>query len=135
MKRSLNIIIGTLLLFNGIAACYGGLNLMLHPDGSTMHITTKWLQTTPFNDYFIPGTILFIANGICSLLVFIALIIKKPNYAGFAMIQGVILTGWILIQIVMLQFVEPLHLFMVGVGVVLIIAGGLRNYLYDESMT
>ena len=133
MKRSLNIIIGTLLLFNGIAASYGGLNFMLHPDGSTMGISTKWLQTTPFQDYFIPGTILFITNGLCSFFVLIALILKHPNYAAFAMVQGVILTGWILVQIVMLQFVEPLHLWMVGVGVALIIAGGLRNYLYEES--
>lgn len=108
---------------------------MLHPDGSSMGISTKWLQTTPFPDYFIPGTILFITNGICSFLVFITLIMKNPNNAGFAMLQGVILTGWILVQIVMLQFVEPLHLWMAGVGVALIIAGGLRNYLYEESLS
>jgi len=135
MKRSLNIIIGTLLLFNGIAATYGGLNFILHPDGSSLHISTKWLETTPFHNYFIPGIILFIANGICSFLVFITLIMKNPNFAGFAMLQGVILTGWILIQIVMLQFVEPLHLWMVGVGVALIITGGLRNYLFEETFT
>jgi hypothetical protein len=45
---------------------------MLHPDGSSIEMSLDWLQHTPFQDYLIPGIILFIANGLFSIFVFIS---------------------------------------------------------------
>lgn len=133
MKQVLNITIASLLLFNGIAAIYGGINFILYPDGSSLNIPLKYLGPTPFKSYLIPGIILFIVNGVSSILVFMALIRKSPLASGLVMMQGVLLTGWILVQVVLLQIVYPLHLWMGAVGLLLIILGGIRNFLSNDS--
>lgn len=39
MRSLLIILVYILLLFNGIGALYGGWNLMMHPDGSSIELT------------------------------------------------------------------------------------------------
>jgi amino acid permease len=73
VKAFLKILTVLLLLFNGIGAIYGGGNLILHPDGSSIELSPDWLKHTPFRDYLIPGIILFIANGLLSVFVLVTL--------------------------------------------------------------
>lgn len=114
-----------LLLFNGVGALYGGGNLILHPDGSSIQLTMDWLKHTPFSDYFIPGIVLFVANGLFSFIALAAMLLKVNNYAWLVMAEGAILTGWIVIQILMIQTVYFLHIVMGGVGLALILVGYL----------
>ncbi len=123
MKTFLNILVSILLLFNGIGALYGGWNLMLYPDGSSIQLSMEWLKHTPFVDYRIPGFILFIANGLLSAFAFIALLLKLKQYPWLVIAQGAILTGWILIQILLIQTIYFLHFICVSVGIVLIMVG------------
>jgi len=126
MKVFLKIITSLLLLINGIGAIYGGGNLILHPDGSSIQLSLHWLQHTPFNNYLIPGIILFIANGLLSVFVFIALLLKYKNYSWLVMAQGAILTGWIVIQILLIQTIYFLHIILGSVGIALILLGILE---------
>src|SRR6266498_5301596 len=103
MKTFLKIFASLLLFVNGIGAIYGGWNLITHPDGSSIELSLQFLKHTPFNDYFTPGIILFIANGLFSLFVLATIIFHFKNYAGYIIAQGVILTGWIIIQIIMIR--------------------------------
>ncbi len=129
MKTSITIVCSLLLLFNGIGALYGGWSFMMHPDGSGLQMSTEWLKHSPFQDYFIPGIILFIANGLFSVLAFVLLVLKKTMAPGFVIIQGSILTGWILIQILFIQTVHPFHLVCALIGLILIGVGfTLRKY-------
>lgn len=123
MKKFLNVVASLLLLFNGIGALYGGLNFITHPDGSSMQMSTDLLKNSPFQNYFIPGIILFLANGVLSLGVLIALALKYRHSAFLVMVQGTILTGWILIQVILIQTVIVLHFIMGVVGVVLFVVG------------
>lgn len=123
MKTWLKFIAAALLLFNGIGAIYGGGNLILHPDGSSIQLTMDWLEHTPFKDYLIPGIVLFIANGIFSFIALAAMLLKVNNYAWFIMAEGAILTGWIVIQMLMIQTVYFLHIVMGGVGLALLLVG------------
>lgn len=115
-----------LLLFNGIGALYGGWNLMLHPDGSSIQLSQDWLQHTPFNDYFIPGIILFVANGLFSFFALASILFNFSNPPFIVMAQGCILLGWIVIQILMIQTVYFLHIIMGGTGLLLILFGWLQ---------
>ena len=58
------IILLALLAFN---AFYGGISLMMAPDGSLLKMQPGWLDKSPFNSYFIPGFLLFLMNGIFCL--------------------------------------------------------------------
>jgi len=134
MKIVLNIIASVLLLFNGIGAIYGGLNLITHPDGSSIQLSSEWLKHTPFHNYLIPGIVLLIANGLLSILVFIALLFNHRKYPWLVTAQGVILAGWILIQMMMIQTVYFLHIILGSVGVLLIITGYLLIKLNSKNI-
>lgn len=123
MKLVLKIITSLLLLVNGTGAVYGGLSFMLHPDGSGLQMDIDWLKHSPFNDFFIPGLILFVANGLFSFSVLALLLFNHKKYWLLVFTQGVVLTGWIVIQILMLQEIVPLHVIMGAVGIALIPCG------------
>lgn len=125
MKTFLTITASLLLIFNGIGALYGGLNLIIHPDGSSMQMSLDFLKHTPFQNYLIPGIILFIANGLFSFIVLTAVIFKHLYAPFLVLAQGAILTGWIIIQIVLIQTIHSFHIIMGSAGIALIVVGWL----------
>jgi hypothetical protein len=125
MKLLLTIVAAALLLFNGIGALYGGWSLMAYPDGSNLQMPIEWLERTPFSDFLIPGIILFIANGLCSIFVFAMLLFNHKKTSWLVMAQGVILVGWIVVQILLVQKYHPLQLILGTVGVGLLVTGWL----------
>jgi hypothetical protein len=127
MKKILKTICALLLMVNGVGAIYGGGNLILHPDGSSIRLAKSLLIHTPFESYLIPGIVLFIVNGLFSFFVLFTMIFKLRKHQLLIICQGVLLTGWIFIQILMIQTVYFLHLIMGGIGIILIIAGLLLN--------
>ncbi|WP_337042316.1 hypothetical protein [Emticicia sp. 17c] len=123
MKSFLSRIASILLLFNGISALYGGWNLMVYPDGSSLELSTEWLQKSPFNNYFIPGLILFLFNGVSSIGIYASIIAKPRKYLWLVMVQGAILFSWIVIQIILIQQLHPLQFIFGAVGFALILLG------------
>lgn len=123
MKLLLHILAYILLFFNGVGALFGGWNLMIHPDGSSLQLSLDWLKHTPFPDYLIPGIILFIANGLFSIFVFIAIVLKLRNYYWLVMVQGAILAGWIVIQMALIRTIDFLHVLFGSIGIALFIVG------------
>lgn len=125
MNALLKLLSVLLLLFNTIGAVYGGLHLILHPDGSSIGLTLDWLKHSPFDSYLIPGFVLLLANGLFGLFVLWQVLLGRKSAALYVLIQGCLLVGWILIQILMLQIVYFLHYILGSVGLVLIISGFL----------
>ena len=123
MKLLLHMLAYLLLFFNGAGALFGGCNLMIHPDGSSLQLSMDWLKHTPFPDYLIPGIMLFIANGLFSVFVFIAILLKLRNYYRLVMVQGAILAGWILIQMALIRTIDFLHVLFGSIGIALFIVG------------
>ncbi len=133
-KTVLRALIAFLLLFNGAGAIYGGGSFILHPDGSGLMMSGEWLKHSPFNDFLIPGIILFVCNG---LLSFVALFVLFTKYERAWMLvagQGTILCGWIFVQLLMLRYVVTLHVVMMSVGVLLILCGFIYKRLSETLM-
>ncbi len=114
-----------LLLLNGTGAVYGGWQLIAHPDGSGLSMTVEYLRYSPFKDYFIPGLVLFIANGLGSFAVLLAIALRYRRAAWLIMAQGAVLCGWIGIQLCMVRIVYYLHFVMGATGVLLLVCGAL----------
>lgn len=125
MRTIIRIVTILLLLFNGIGALYGGWSLMVYPDGSGMKMSTDLLQHSPFTDFFIPGLVLFIMNGLLSLLVTGLVLSSYSRYAFAVLLEGMILIGWLMIQMSMLRTIVPLHFIMGFVGLSLLVCGWL----------
>lgn len=129
MKVLLKIFASFLLLVNGVGALYGSYHLIFFPDGSSLGMTTALLEHSPFADFFIPGIILLLSNGILSFIALYALIRNVKTYPLLLAAEGAILFGWIVIQIMMLRQVAALHIIYGLIGLLLILAGWrLRKY-------
>lgn len=117
------------LIMNGTAGVIGGLAFILYSDGSAMGMPVLYLAHSPFQDYFIPGLILFSTIGVLSLVTMVWLVFNFRHHAWLVMGEGVILCAWILIQIIMLREVNFFHVVFGVVGIALIVLGGyLRRF-------
>jgi len=108
--KKLKIITIILLFFNAISGIFGGLGLILSPSGKLMQMPIAWLASTPFNNFLIPGLILFIFIGILSLLAGIFTILKNKYYEYWVILEGITLFIWLSVEIIMIRlFYPPLH--------------------------
>lgn len=123
MKNIFKILASLLLLFNGIGAIYGGWHLITHPDGSSLGMPMHHLRHTPFDNFLVPGIILFVANGLFNLFGFAALLFNFKKFPLLIITQGAILTGWIVIQCIMLRAVGTLHIIYGLIGLLLMACG------------
>lgn len=113
-----------MLLFNGIGAFYGGLSLITDPTGGKLQMPQSYLEHTPFHDYLIPGIVLLCVNGFFSFYTLLTIVLKSKSSDLFIIAQGVLLSGWIIVQIIILQmFYAPLHGTLLAIGILLIICG------------
>jgi hypothetical protein len=67
--------------------------------------------------------VLVVCNGVLSLLVFVALVLNVRHHSWWVMGQGIILVGWIQIQMIMLREVNFLHMAFGSIGIALIFLG------------
>ena len=134
MKTPMYFLAVLLLLFNGLGAVYGGLMLILAPNGELMHITVDYLKYSPFSTFLIPGIVLFVFNGLSSLCIAGIVLFKKTYSARLILFQGIILTGWIGIQVILLKLFNSLHLVMGLTGLLMMISGTfLQKAKYFDS--
>jgi hypothetical protein len=129
----------------GISAFAGGASLMLEPDGSLLGMKPGLLLHTPFSNYFIPGLLLFLLNGIFPLLIIFGLIFKpdwkifdqfniykdKHGVWTYSLISGIIVLIWVILQQLMAVYfwLQPL---IAAIGLLIIIItmmpGVMRYY-------
>lgn len=121
-----------LLLFNLIGAYYGGVSLIIYPDGSNLQLNIELLDNTPFNNYLFPGIILLTVNGLFCTAVLYFVLRNNPISYKLIIAQGLMLTGWIVIQMFLIRTVFFLHYVMGGTGFLLIILGWLLSRLKSK---
>jgi hypothetical protein len=123
MMKVLRLFAIILLFINGIAALVGGARLIGDPSGEAMGWTTEMLEHSPFDDYLIPGVILFTVNGLLSFTVAFLTIKKNNIYTSYIILQGAVLCGWIISEIMMIRLYHPFHFIFLAVGLLLIVCG------------
>jgi hypothetical protein len=124
MKTLFRILIIIILIINGLGALVGGYQLMRQPDGSLLQMSLDLLEGTPFVNFFIPGLILFIFNGLMSVVTLFLTELKHRLHPWFIIAQGAILMGWIIIQLILIKtFYPPMHITFILFGTLLILLG------------
>ena len=133
------IIASVLLVIVGFAALYGGFMFMIDPSGYQLGISRDLLVGTPFDNYMVPGIILFVVVGLFSLVSGVLTILRNPVFPWLLMIAGLILMGWLTVQLFMNSgFFSPLfHYPLYAVGISLLLIGFLerRNANQPEPST
>jgi hypothetical protein len=107
------IILGILQAFTALGAIPAGLGYLLDTSGKGMGVTTDLLTDSPLRSFLLPGLFLFFINGIANALgAYFSF--KQNRHAGYiALILGIILCLWIIIQvswITLSSFLQPLFL-------------------------
>lgn len=123
MSNFIRIFSIVLLIFTGLNALIAGSLFIYDLSGQKIGMTLDYLKFSPFNSFLIPGIILFLVNGVSNLLTaFIT--IKRNKYSNEMIVaQGILLAGWILIQVWMVRDLNPLHIIMFSIGAILITCG------------
>ena len=86
----------------GIGALFGGGQFILAPDGHLLGISVSVLSHSPFSSFFVPGLVLFTVIGIGPIAAAF-LTYRRPSTAPLAaVLVGVILMGWVTVEMVML---------------------------------
>lgn len=112
-----------LLFIIGLNAFVAGFSFMVEPSGKGIGISTAYLKSSPFTDFFIPGVVLFVFNGILSIGTAVVTIKKTPYYRQLIFLQGVILAGWIVAQIIMARDFNWMHATCLVIAVALLFIG------------
>lgn len=111
-SRSLNILLGSLQAINGLSALLGGFMLITDSTGQSLGLNPGWLHNTPFPNYLIPGIILFLLIGLFNIWGMWLTFNKKGKRATFGTVFGMILMGWIIVQVIWIgyqDFLQPLY--------------------------
>lgn len=143
MKRPFEIwILILLLVMLVVNAFYGGIGLMLAPDGSLLKMEPGWLANSPFNSYFIPGLLLLLMNGIFPLIAVLGLVTKNNSQVAnrlniyknlhwgwtFAVYSGIITNLWIIVQQLMAEYFI-LQTIIAAVGLLILVAALLPRVI------
>jgi hypothetical protein len=115
-------ILFVLVSFIAVTATLSGLLMMSDPGGSVMSLPPGLLEATPFKNYLIPGILLTAIVGGVNLLAVFYNLQRSPNRYNWAMAGGVLISGWIVVQIILINTFHWLHViyFIVGLAIVLI---------------
>lgn len=89
--------------FIALTAIGGGIAILLEVD----EFPLEWLRDTPFEDYTIPALILAIVVGGSSLIAGIAVVLRSGFAALASMVAGVVMAGYIVIEVLILKQVPP----------------------------
>ena len=98
--------------FNGLSGVAGGIGLIADPTAAALGMELEWLQGTPFNNYLIPGIVLFTFNGLGNLTAAFLSIFKNRYRAYIALFFGVVMLTWIISQVAWIgykSFLQPLY--------------------------
>jgi len=112
-----------LVLFQGLSGIIGGIGLVRDPTGRSLQIPLQWLESSPFENYLVPGLILLIVLGLYPLFIFYGLL-KNKNWAWLAtLILGIALMIWIGTEIWIIGYhpQPPLQLIYGFTGLIIII--------------
>lgn len=132
MKRSFaeRVLVG-LELFLCAGAVYGGWSLLTDPSGNSLGMPANaFLVGTPFDDYLVPGLILFTVNGAFPLLVAVATLMRLPLARYGHLAVGVLLTGWMAVQVLLIGLTATIQVVFFLLGLLILALG---TVVWSES--
>lgn len=133
-KKTLILVSIALLILTGVNAVVAGFLFIMDPSGVSMGMSLDYLRFSPFQSFLVPGIVLFAVNGMLNLFAAFYTLKQRTGYAFWIVLQGVLLCGWILIQVLMVRDVNILHLSMLAIGLTLLGCGiALIKMLQQEA--
>lgn len=121
--------------FLAISATGGSVFLIAHPMGSTDMMPLSVLEHSPFRSFLLPGVFLLVSSGLLGTAVFLLTLFRVCRYGWWIAVQGLVLFGWITIEVIMLREVVWLHYLYWGVAVLLMACGWILRHQASRAAT
>lgn len=103
--------------FVGIGALAGGLAAITNPE-EPLGVTVDALKNSPFENFLIPGIILFTIIGLGNILSATTLALNSKFQGYISSVFSWALVIWIVVQCIMLEDIVPLHIIFFIIGLV-----------------
>src|SRR6476620_10444792 len=110
-----------LVCFIALTSTLSGLLMIFRPDGSLLKLPLNLLDGTPFKDFLIPGILLTSVVGGVNLLAIFHNLKRHTNRYNWAIAVGIIITGWIIVQMTLIKAFHWLHIFYLVIGIFIIL--------------
>jgi len=119
MKRFIQIILGIVTSFVALTSIGGGIAILTGMD----KFPIEWLDGTPFKSYTIPAILLMVLVGGSASLAAINVLFKRKYAHLYSLISGILLIGYILVEIIILKQVPsgptPIEIFYLVLGIII----------------
>ena len=92
-----------LIAFIAVTSTLSGLLMISSPDGSILNLPLSLLLGTPFKNFLIPGILLTVMVGSVNLVAVFYNMQRDPQRYKWATAGGIMITGWIIVQILLIQ--------------------------------
>ena len=102
-SKNLQISLIAVQFFISIGAIFGGYLLIKDPNDKSFEMSKEWLKDSPFNNFLMPGVVLFLANGVGNLIGAILSFMKRPIAGKAVILCGFFLVLWIIFQILIIR--------------------------------
>jgi hypothetical protein len=110
-----------LVSFIAVTSTLSGLLMISKPDGSILNLPLSLLEGTAYKNFLLPGIFLTVLVGGANLLAVFYNIQRHPNRYNWAMTGGIIISGWIIVQMIILHAAHWLHFIYLGIGLLIIL--------------
>ena len=84
-------------------------------------VPPEWLEGSPFNNYLIPGIILFVVVGGCCLFAAIAVIARKKIARKATFLAVAVVFIWLAVQLSIIGYVSWMQPVTAGVSLVILV--------------
>lgn len=110
-----------LVSFTALTAIVSGMLLIYDPTGSFFQMQLSLLSGTPFKNYLIPGFILTFLVGGTNLVAVVLNLMRSEKRYHWAIAAGVMISGWIIVQMIMISTFTWLQLLYLVIGILSIL--------------
>lgn len=110
-----------LVSFIAVTSTLSGLLMISKPDGSILNLPLSLLEGTVFKNFLLPGILLTALVGGVNLLAVFYNLQRHPNRYNWAMAGGIMISGWIIVQMILIHAAHWLHFIYLGLGLLIIL--------------
>lgn len=127
MEKSIRTTAIILLIINGVSGLAGGYGLTADPSGNRVKMPLELLAGSPFNNFLIPGLVLFTFIGVSSLVVAYLTANHFKHSSLLLIYQGITVWIWLIVELLIIKTLDPLQLVYGLIGLILILFGAMTK--------
>jgi hypothetical protein len=110
-----------LVAFIAVTSTLSGLLMISDPEGDLLNLSISLLEGTPFKNFLMPGILLTLVVGGVNIIAIYHLLANGSRRYDWAMAGGIMITVWIVTQMILIQAIHWLHFVYLFTGILIIL--------------